>query len=226
MKNTIFKRGIACLLLLSILFCFGFLVACEDEEHDDTAVLARAEELIKKAMLFDKLFYIEGLPVKTNYDTMSGYLPVNMDRIGELGYENLAEIIADMRTVWTDTYCTRLENSSLFKQVSTGGAIESKYCYDYYNNQGEYHGIYAAERGLPIQTDPTEYHFDTMKVHERLGDFRVKISVDVTITNHLNTSETVNYTVYLTLARGQEKDAEWLLDSTTAVKFFYYDTQK
>ncbi len=216
------KKTICIWIVLAVLATFLLsATSCgAGDLPEDADLIARAAELIPMAEVFDNLFYVTGLPILEGGSEISGYLPVDMEKIKALGYEKLEDMLTALRGVWSEAYCQRLENSSLFSRVSTGGTIETKYCYDYYEiKTGKYQGIYVSNKGLPMQMDPVDYHLDTLQVVEKL-EYTAKLSVNVTVTDYQDATRTKDQTVYITLTRGQSGSDPWMLDSTTAVKFF------
>ncbi len=221
------KFTVILLVAATLLLYLVPMAGCGGEE--DAVLIARAKELIPKTYEINSFFYIDGLPVKEGGESIGGYVPADMTSLAARGYTKIDDILSTMEGVWTSDYRTRFRESSLFTAVNTGYMQESKYCYERYtneyneNNQTEeiYEGIWVSELGLPTRTDPTEYLLDTLAVKEKTAR-RARLTLDVIVTNHENTSETQRKQVTITLAK--EESGEWLLDGSVVVKYFIKPT--
>ncbi len=214
------KRILALTLAAGLLIAMAATLTGCGGSVDEAALCARAAELVPKTALINRLFHIEGLPLKEGSAPVGGYRPVDMNVIESYGYENLEGIIESMHGVWTDEYIGRFRESSLFSAVGTGSTQESKYCYDQYDiKTKEYEGIWALSEGPDNPTDPVEYLYDTLAVKKIINKNLVRMTMQVIVTDSEDASRTQRTDMTFTMAR-ESKDAEWLLDSSVVVKFY------
>ncbi len=206
--------------LLAVLFVTAVIpqTGC-GAKVDEAEVFARAEELIPKTALINRLFFIEGLPLKEGGLVVGGYQEVDMDEIRALGYESLEDILASMDGVWSREYIERFRSGSLFEVLSTDTYQKSKYCFDRYDSKtGVYEGIWASDAGLANHTDYVEYLYDTLEVEKIYHKNRVKVKMDAVVTDRDDPTAVCTVNISITLAR-VKTSAPWLLDASTAVAY-------
>ncbi len=211
-----------CALMMAVLLsmcCLLTFTGC-GAKVDEAAVIARAKELIPQTDMINRLFHIEGLPMRAGAVAVGGYAEVDMNEIEALGYQNLEEILTSMKGIWTEDYIGRFRSSALFEAVGNGNTQESKYCYDQYNIKTDaYEGIWVSVKGLDNPTDPVEYLYDTLAVDKIYNANQVRLSMQVVVTDSEHPTETQQTEITITLAR-ENKKAAWLLDSSVVVKYY------
>lgn len=214
-------RRILSILLAIVLLVMGAgsLTSCQKQEEDAT-LIARAEELIKKSLVINKLLYIEGIPTKEGATPINGYLPADMAELFLLGFESLEDIKDYMREIYSPLLCGIIFSSYLFAPVYNGEyLVDVAYCYDQYEKgyDGEevYKGIMVSIKGLSLPASPTEYHYDTLHVTmQKRG--RAALSMSVTTYGEDGTPQKTTLGVILV----RDDNGIWLLDSYTSVRYF------
>lgn len=214
-------RRIISLILSLILLVVGVggLTSCQKKEEDAT-LISRAEELIEKSLVINKLLYIEGIPTKEGAIPINGYLPADMVELNLLGFESLQDIKEYMQEVFSPLLCEIIFSSYLFAPVYNGEyLVDVAYCYDHYEKgyDGEevYSGIMVSVKGLSLPASHTVYHYDTLHVTMQKHG-RAALSMSVTTYGEDGTAQ--DTTLGVTLIRGE--NGVWLLDSYTAVRYF------
>ena len=211
-----FSKGVNMkkIFLLCLAACLLFsLVGC-GELPDDTMLIERAKELIPKTETFNKLFYIEGLPVDATAQEESGYRKADAAALAIYGIVKIEDSKSLMQGVWTQSYIDRVGKSSLMASVISGNTIASYvYSYDKYSKAGVFEGVMVSTDGLPIQAGVVTYDYTTLKVVSKDGE-RAKLEMSVLVKNQEGEEKTTTLGITLTKEKGV-----WLLDSSTAVVY-------
>lgn len=213
------KRGISVLLaLVMVALALTIFPACQKE--DESFLLARAEKLIEKSLVINRLFFYEGIPTLADAEAESGYLPADMVELYMLGFESVADIKVYMQEVFSPLLCGIMFDSYLFSPVYNGDMlVDITYCYDHYETlyggEERFVGVYVSCEGLSVKTSPTEYHYETMHITSNKRD-RVVISMVVTVYSEDGASQDTDLGVQLV----KTESGIWLLDSYTAASYF------
>ncbi len=217
------KSTVTFLLLLSVACS---LLACTKKQKDvvysEADILAAAEEKIEASILWNRIFFIEGLPILEDGRTSGIYREVDPAYLTEIGLSSVSEIIDYGKTVYS-TPMMELFKETLFSSIKNGvgGVSNSAVCFDYTEK------IDGVDRFLCVMVDPEEsprfgaseleYLFDTMQVEYNLnGRATVLMSV-----KKAGTDETRTIRVNLLL-----ENEVWLLDGYTHQVFPSADANK
>lgn len=213
------KRILSALLVLVMLtIALTIFPACQKE--DEAFLLARAEELVEKSIVINRLFFYEGIPTLAGVEAESGYLPADMVELYMMGFESVADIKSYMQEVFSPSLCEIMFASYLFSPVYNGDMlVDVTYCYDHYDTlyggDKTYVGVRVSAQGLSIKTSPTEYHYDTMHITSNKRG-RAVISMVVTVYGEDGTTQNTDLGVQLV----KTESGIWLLDSYTAATYF------
>lgn len=207
-------RLIAWLLALFTLSLFPLaLTSCgaTHGEEERAALVARAAELLPRAVAIDDLLYVTGVPVLGGEENSGGYAPADMEALAALGFSSVADIKAEMRGIWTERYVAGVERSAIFSSVSADGQMASyAYVIDDYD-RGDYRGVRVrVRRDDVLCMDTSVYDLSTITYVSGTKK-SAKLTVMVTVTNAGGTAETRSRD--LTLACSE--DGIWRLDSAT-----------
>ena len=204
-------KRIFLLLLTACLLCSFW--GCK-ELPEDELLLSRAKELIPKTETFNRIFYIEGIPLEHTFQEENGYQKADMSYLAIYGIEKIEDAQDMMGGVWSSAYIEPVKKSSLMTSVIEGNTIASYvYCYDRYTKGGVYTGVMVNVEGLPIQAGEVTYHYDTLRVVEKEEE-KAALELDVTVKNKDGETKNITLDVVLVLENGV-----WLLDSNTAVVY-------
>lgn len=206
-------KGIFTLLLL--LSIATSLFACtkkqKDIVHSEADILAAAEERITESVLWNRIFFIEGLPVLEGGRASGVYREVDPAYLEALGMSSVSDIIDYGKTVYSTSMMTLFEET-LFSSIKNeiGGVSTSAVCFDYTEK------IDGQDRFLCVMVDPEqsprfgaselEYLYDTMKVEYNLNG-RAIVSLSV---KKVGSDETRLIRVNLLL-----ENEVWFLDGYT-----------
>lgn len=204
------------ILLLYVSILLPFSCAEKDVIHDEGEILTAAEDLISESVLWNRIFYIEGLLPLEGGRTYGDYREVDPSYLAEIGTTSVAEIVAYGERIYSEAMMA-LFGETLFSAIKNGvgGVSSSAVCFDYTEK------IDGADRFICVMVDPNEsprfhapaldYLFDTMQVeYNRNGRATVSVSVRRVEDRRLSSIK-----VNLVLENGV-----WLLDSYTAFADF------
>lgn len=210
------KRILALLLLLcTVLLLFACVKKQKDIVHNEAEILAAAEEKIAASVLWNRLFFIEGLPVLEGGRTSGNYREVDPAYLEEIGMSRVSEIISYGKTVYSASMM-ELFGETLFSPIKNdvGSVLSSAVCFDYTEK------IDGKDQFLCVMVDPdesprigaseVEYLFDTMRVEYNLNG-RATVSLSV---RRAGGSDVQSLRVQLLL-----ENELWLLDGYTFVRF-------
>lgn len=215
-KSTGFPGSarLAALALALLLTCLTLLLTACGEAHGEAeraALVARAAELLPRAVAIDDLLYVTGVPVRGDEENSAGYAWADMEALAALGFSSVADIKAEMREIWTERYVAGVERSAIFSSVSTDGQMASyAYVIDDYD-RGDYRGVRVRVRRDDVLCMDTS-RYDLSSVSYVSGTKKsAKLSVTVTVTDADGAAVTRSRD--LTLACSE--DGIWRLDSAT-----------
>lgn len=215
-KSTGFSGSarLAALALALLLTCLSLLMTACGEAHGEAeraALVARAAELLPRAVAIDDLLYVTGVPVRGDEENSAGYAWADMEALAALGFSSVADIKAEMREIWTERYVAGVERSAIFSSVSTDGQMASyAYVIDDYD-RGDYRGVRVRVRRDDVLCMDTS-RYDLSSVSYVSGTKKsAKLSVTVTVTDADGAAVTRSRD--LTLACSE--DGIWRLDSAT-----------
>ena len=218
MMKTI-KIIFSALLLFSALLS---LSACTDKKkdvvHSEGEILAAAEEKIKASVLWNRIFYIDGLPTLDGGRTMGNYKEVDPAYLEEIGMERVSDIVSYGETIFSSSMM-QVFQQTLFSAIKddAGGMSTSSVCFDYIEKAD------GVENFICVMVDPSEsprffasevvYLFDTMQVDDNLNG-RATVSLSVRKSGESGDGALRTIRVNLLL-----ENEVWLLDGYTFAVF-------
>ena len=206
-------------LALALLLILG-LVGCAEEVPPpaDEVLIERARTLIPLTEPINTLFYEEGIPYNEGGDNQGVYYPAKQAELALYGFSTTADILSYMKDVWSEDYVKQIEESALFNSaLGTSGLSSYAYCYDRYDQKGNFLCIMVNSNGLPIQTDPVTYDLDTLRVQSKTAE-RATLTLTATVSGGEGLYKNVTVDLLLVMDGG-----EWMLASGTAVKYPTHD---
>lgn len=209
------KKVFILLLLFSMILS---LASCKKKDvvHNETEILSAAEERISASILWNKIFFIEGLPTLEGGKKSGNYREVDPAFLEEIGMSRISEIIAYGETIFS-TSMIDLYKETLFSAIKNevGGVSTSSVCFDYFEK------VDGVDRFVCVMVDPdesprffasnVEYLFDTMEVVDNLNG---RATVSLTVQKEGDPSQTRTVKINLLL-----ENEVWLLDGYTFVVF-------
>ncbi len=210
-----------CLLLLCALLCTLF--GCGGEPLPEDGVLLReGEALLKKALVFNRLFFEEGIPQKEGGFTDGSYTEADAEALSALGLQKLSDIKAYMKTVYSDAATADFIRYAIDKRTDGTILVKPAYCYDHYKVNEEdpddriFLCLMVSNEGLHQQTDPFVYDYSTLEVvQEKKQATSATLTVSATITDR-ETGQVQTRTVSFRLVL--EEDG-WRLDNLTCLSY-------
>ena len=202
------------LLILASIVVFG-LFGCGETLPEDEMLITRAEELIPQTEEFNRLFYIEGIPLKEGGKEENGYAPADEAGLAMYGITKISEATNLMEGIWSKDYIEDFQKSTLISSVIDGNYIASyAYCYDKYDKSKNFIGVMVDVDGLPIQAGRVEYLYDTLYVKEKTEDTAI-LKLEVIVKDENGNQKQTSLTVTLT----KDNAGVWYLNSNTAVVY-------
>ena len=211
------KRALTiCLLLCLLLSLFACTKKEKDVVHNEQEILEAAEERIKASILWNRIFFIEGLPILEDGRETGNYREVDPAYLEGIGMTRVSEIVAYGKTVFSTPMMT-LYGETLLSSIKNGvgGVSTSAVCFDYYEK------VDGKDRFLCVMVDPdesprfgaseVEYLFDTMQVTYNLNG-RATVTLSVRKVGEPDSVSSLRVGLLL------ENEA-WLLDGYTFVVF-------
>ena len=212
------KRKLIFPLIILLCVCIFLLFSCAEKDviHDEGEILSAAEDLISESVLWNRIFYIEGLLPLEGGRSYGDYREVDPAYLSEIGLSSVAEIVAYGERIYSESMMA-LFKETMFSAIKTdvGGVSSPAVCIDYTER------IDGTERFLCVMVDPSEsprfhapaleYFFDTMQIeYNRNGRASVSVSVR-------RIEDGARSSIKVTLVLENEV---WLLDSYTAFADF------
>ncbi len=216
-------RLLALALLLSL--TAALLSACGKKEvkiiADEAEIKAAAEELIGRSVLWNEIFYIEGMrPLEGGRITPSSYVEIDPAYLEEIGFGSIQEI-RDYGAEIFSPAMTEMHGQTLFGSLKNevGSLISSAACMDYeerVTGVQPYPVVNTAEspkkNGETPWGEHVAYRYDTMRVTYNLNhSATVELEVVGAEEKNLGLSDTL--TVQLKKVEGV-----WYLDNSTFTK--------
>ena len=203
-------------LLLPFTSCGEVNIVASEQE-----ILAAAQTLIEKSVLWNEIFYIDGMrPLQGGRSPSASYVEVDPSYLEEIGLYSVAEIKQYGAQIFSPDMMSSFEQT-LFGSLrsDTGALISSAACMDYeerVTGVAMYTVVNTEEspknyKGTPYG-EHVEYLYDTMTVtYNKNYAATVEITVRGTEEKNLGLTDTV--TVQL-----QKVGGVWYLDNLTVTK--------
>lgn len=205
------------IILLLVTFCMLLTAsACEkkvkNRTYDEAEVLAAAEELIEKSVLFNRIYYGEGIPVKLdNPKTSGGYVEADPAFLTENGITSLDLLREKTEEVYTKATTAYIFNTVLGVIYSGDNIVGYK---RYIEDAGTVYVSTDEERNNYRDTAAVTYHYDTLAVDHVKGEI---IFVTVLVTAENAAGETRSRTIDIRLL---EEENGFRLDCNTYFTYF------
>lgn len=212
--RTMRFKAAALLLAAAMLLC---LLSCGElkETADEGEILSAAERLISESVLWNELFFIDGLPVLEGGRESGNYREVDPAYLAGIGMSSLSEILEYGRTIYSADMMETME-ATLFGSIRTddGTIFSSAACFDFSEGSGE------EETFLCLMVNPSEcprfggdtvtYRYDGMTVTYNLN--RCATVLVTAEGSGENAGKTAQVRVNLVL-----EETKWKLDNYTFV---------
>ena len=188
-----------------------------NREYDEAEISLAAEELIKKSILINEIFWYDGIPAGTDQDgiTMKSYQRVDKTYLENNGIKLVEDIKNLTRGVFSES-----QSEFLFRIFLSGGTDDSftgiahyipEYLVDTETGKKEEIGILVSSKRKDDSFvkigEKTEYDYSSIKAIASEGE-RVKIEVSCTVTTSDGKKQTTTKYMYLI-----EEEDGWRLDS-------------
>jgi len=205
-------------ILLFLTLCFAVCAfGCDkgkvkNRTFDEAEVLAAAEALIAKSVLFNQIYYGAGIPQKAdNPKTVGGYVEADPAFLSEHQISSLESLKAKTAEVYTEGECAYLFRTVLGVIYDGDTIVGYK---RYIEDAGTLYVRSGAENLLP---DDVTYRYDTLAVSGVEGE---TIFVSITATVKTAEGKTQDNTLRVRLL---EEESGFRLDSMTYST--YYEKQ-
>ncbi len=174
------KTFISLLLIITSLFS---LASC-NRSYDEEEVKAAAKDLIERSVMFNEIYWGEGISYIENPSTSNGaYHEANFFDLQKYGFSTIEELKKMTEEVYSKSYCNAIFNAA-FSSVSDEDEIHffARY-YQKYEDEEQKNPecimVYGyAENLLP---DKVEYLYETITVTHSKGEV-VYITIDAIVT--------------------------------------------
>ena len=206
------KRIIAIIVALASAFS---LASC-DRSYNENEIRAAAEELVKKAILLNEIFYGEGIHFDRDENTADGaYYEASSYYIQNVGIETVDDLKDMAREVFSEDYA-ELIFSTVLSPVTDNDYIYSMARYYQKNDAltGENIAIMVYSEATVYLTDKMEYDYSSVEVTGSKGE-RVYFNISVKVTD----SETDEDHIMTRSVALVEEKGGWRIDSPTYVQY-------
>ena len=204
------------LLVLSMLSCGEVKIVCDEGE-----ILAAAENLIGRSVLWNEIFYIEGMrPLEGGRAPSDSYVEVDPAYLDEIGFSTVAEIKAYGKEIFSPDMMRSFEDTLFGGMKSDIGAIvSSAACMDYeepVTGVKLYPVVNPAESPKRYGETPwgehIEYIYSTMRVTYNLN-YSATVELEIVGAEEKNLGMRDTLSVQLKKVEGV-----WYLDNLTVAK--------
>lgn len=198
------KKIISIILIAVSLLLLPSCIA--DCSYDEAEVKAAATDLIKRAEVYNDIFWGKGIPyIEDNSYSNGIYYAADPDYIHNMGFKNLDDIYLKASTVYSADYL-----ESIYIGMNTNGNVR------YYQGV-EY--IMVNSKHTPLLVDEVKYLYDTLEILGYDGEVMcIKITVKVTRGEDTQTRDREIDLV--------KEGGRWLLDSPTYTSYRPTSVQK
>ena len=204
-------------LILSLVFLVTLFTSC-DRDYDENEVKAAAEKLIAESVLFNDIFWGEGLPhyEDKNYSDGEYYAAIEAYYYN-LGFTNIAELKAAAEKVFSTEYMS-LISSTIFSEIYDGNEMV---------HTSRYYQRYSAADGVTPEAIMVNVNWKNLLNGEVTYDYS---SLTVTHSEDEIVYVTINATVKLddlapktkTIEIGLiEEEAGWRVHTPTYLNYYY-----
>ena len=211
-------------LLLLTAFAVTLLSACGKKEQriilDEAEIKAAAQTLIQRSVLWNEIFYIEGMrPLEGGRSPSSRYREIDPAYLDEIGFASIGEIRAYGAEIFSPDM-TRIHDETLFGSLmGTVGLASSAACMDYeerVTGVSPYPVVNPAEspkrNGDTPWGEHVSYLYGTMRVVYNLN---YRATVEITVVGNEEKNEGLTDTVTVQL---KKIEGVWYLDNFTFTK--------
>ena len=213
------KKIIAlCLALLCVFSLFG----CGGNLPEDSVLIAEAEVLLKKSLVFNQLFFEQGISQKADGLVDGDYKEADTAALSALGFVKLSDIKASMHTVFSDAATEDFFRYAVDKRTNGTTLLKPAYCYDYYKTNEQnpddkvFMCIMVSNQGVHQQTDPFTYDYSTLEV---VKDKKEATSATLKIIATITDSETGMVQTRQVTFRLVLEEEGWQLDNLTCLSY-------
>jgi hypothetical protein len=208
------SKQIAGLLLLMAL-CLAMAVGCGEVRivAEESEILAAARDLTERSILWNKLFYIDGIPTLEGGRTTGIYQEADPDFLAELGMERLSDIKEYAAGIYSTEMMQTFEQT-LFSAIHNGQGtlVSGTVCMDYneiVNGKSTFVCLMVNTENCPaIKTDEVVYLYDTMRVVYNLN-YRATVEIAVC---RVGEEQGQTATIRINLLKTEDT---WYLDNNT-----------
>lgn len=202
--------------LMALVSCGEVNIVAKEEE-----ILCAAEMLIKKSVLWNEIFYIDGMrPLEGGRSPSDSYVEVDPSYLQEIGMSSVAEIKEYGKEIFSPDMMKSFEDT-LFGSIKsdTGSLISSAACMDYEEKVTGvlmYTVVNTKEspksyNGVPYG-EHIEYLYSTMRVTYN-RNYAATVEITVRGAEEKNAGLTDTLSVQL-----EQVDGVWYLDNLTIAK--------
>lgn len=210
-----------------IAFCLACLCAfslfgCGADLPEDSLLTQEAKVLLEKSLVFNQLFFEQGIPQKADGLVDGDYREADSTALSALGFAKLSDIKAYMHTVFSDAATADFFRYAVDKRTNGTVLLKPAYCYDYYktNEQNPEDKVFVclmvSNQGVHQQTDPFTYDFSTLEV---VKDKKEATSATLKITATITDSETGAVQTRQVTFRLVLEEEGWQLDNLTCLSY-------
>lgn len=222
------RKIIGIILTLVVIFTSISLFSCErNREYDEAEVVLAAENLIKKSITLNEIFYGKGIPYIDNAATALGkYYMADDIYLSLMGIETLSDLDKKNREVFSASLSDQIYNTKMKTVYDTDGTIKgyTRY-YQKYSilDPDEPECIMVYKEAQVLLKDKVTYNYETLKATGSKGQ-TVFVEIEVVVETDDGKSQTKTLEVGLV----EEKDG-WKLSTptyTTYADLDYYNNLK
>ena len=210
------------LLTVVVILSMFTLYSCEDNrEYDEIQVKAAAEELIKKSVALNEIYYGKGISyVKDDSLAVGPYYPADNNSLMGYNIETVDDLLKKTKEVFSTEMSTLIYDTKLTPLFDSDGVMRgySRYYQKYTeSDKSKPECILVYKDAIVLLNDKITYKYDTLKVKESRGE-TVYVTIEVFVEKDDGKSQTKTLEIGLI-----EEEMGWRLSSPTYTSYVDLD---